>query len=29
MLNAAYDNLLKEVNERRLLKVYEDDFYSD
>lgn len=29
MLNAAYDNLLKEVNERKLLKVYEDDFYSD
>ena len=29
MANAAYDNFLKEVNERKLLKVYEDDFYSD
>ena len=29
MANAAYDKFLKEVNDRKLLKVYEDDFYSD
>lgn len=29
MANAAYDNFLKEVNDRKLLKVYEDDYYSD
>lgn len=29
MARAAYDKFLNEVNERKLLKVYEDDFYSD
>lgn len=29
MANAAYDKFLNEINERKLLKVYEDDFYSD